>query len=427
MTQNKRYTSRIGTAALAALLLTAASAAWAGSAVDAPGYGSADVWLSGEIAALGGTGVAADRGGFGTVLNPATLSAAGAWRLDAGAALAQDHEDRFQPLFDSFGSYVTDTAIASNRHHYLDAGFAVARSFGEGFGLGLSLTERYDFAYDFEEQVRDPDSFSDPRDRILEERSLSSSGALRDLALGAGYALNERVSLGLTAHYLFTDLEGAVNRRVFENPGDTYSMDSTLDADGFGWTAGILVEADERFTLGASVETAVDIEGDLETVTASGADLANPVGETVGRTFSYPKQYRMGLAYHPRSEPRTVVTLEMVWTEWTQFEDDGTKVFDENTRDYRVGVEHVFYNGMPVRFGFRHFDLYADTEASASLFSAGIGMPYGGGMFDVSAQLGKVSSVQEHWFPYPEDFETVPTARVEDNRFRLGATFIYRF
>ena len=51
-------------------------------------------------------------------------------------------------------------------------------------------------------------------------------------------------------------------------------------------------------------------------------------------------------------------------------------------------------------------------------------------MFHVSAELSKVESYQEHWFPYEyddPDIQTAETARVEATRFRLGAGFTYLF
>ena len=46
-------------------------------------------------------------------------------------------------------------------------------------------------------------------------------------------------------------------------------------------------------------------------------------------------------------------------------------------------------------------------------------------MFSVSLELSKITSVQDHQFPYPDDFlgpqyVADPQARVEDTRFRIG-------
>ncbi len=425
MMQNKHNDSRIRGAALAVVLVLAATSVFAGSVLDAD-YGSTGNWLSAEINAMGGTGAAVDRGGFSTVLNPAHLGAATGWRVDGGLGLTQQHEDRFQPLWDSFGSFVVDTAIASNRHHYFDTGFAAAKGFGTRFGGGVSLTTRYDFSYDFSEQIRDPDSFSDPRDQILEERSLGLDGAIRDLGLGAGWSVSDKLSLGIAAHYLFGTVTGEVLRRDYQNDAGSSSRISEWSADGLSVTAGFSLAATERVTLGASLESPVDVGGKLEVTTGTAAGTA-ATSQHLG--IRYPRRVRAGLALNPRSDPRTVFTTEVVWSEWSQLENstvDGD-VMLENTLDYRVGVEHLFYNGVPVRFGFRHADYYADEEVSTSVFSAGVAFPYVDGMINISADMGKVSSQQAHFFAYPEGFDTEPTSRVDETHFRLGASFTYAF
>ena len=425
MMQNKHNDSRIRGAVFAAALMLAATSVFAGSVLDTS-YGSAGNWLSAEINSMAGTGAAVDRGGFNTALNPALLSAAAGWRLDGGLALAQEHEDRFQPLWDSFGSYVIDTAIASNRNHYFDTGFAASKAFGERFGGGVSLTSRYDFTYDFAEEVRDPDSFSDPRDQILFERSWGQDGAIRDLGLGVGYALSEQLSLGVAAHYLFGTIDGELLVRDFMNDAGSRAEHATWESDGMSVTAGATLAVSERVTLGASIETPVDVGGDLmvTTQTAAGSTAA-----TEHVTFRYPRRVRGGIALRPRTDPRTIFTADLVWSEWSQLEDSRVEgdLGLEDTYDYRVGVEHLFYNGVPLRFGFRHTDQYADEEVAASMFTAGIGIPYAAGMINVAADLGKVTSDQEHVFDYPAGFAVEPTSRVEETRFRLGASFTYAF
>ncbi len=81
-------------------------------------YGDQLPWYGAEINAMGGTGTAVYRGGLSNIFNPALLMDEKGYRLDAGVMLDQEHEDRFQPLFDSFDSWVVDAAIAANRNHY---------------------------------------------------------------------------------------------------------------------------------------------------------------------------------------------------------------------------------------------------------------------------------------------------------------------
>lgn len=427
MTQIDRILRRTAAAGLVLAALLGASSAPATTVLNT-GYGAAENWISAGINAMGATGVALDRGGFGAVFNPATLAWAGDWRVDAGLSLAEEHEDRFQPLFDSFGSFVTDTAIASKRSHRFGTGFAVSRRLNDDVGMGLSLTTRYGFGYDFDEEIRDPDSFSDPRDRILEQRAVEIDGNLHDLGLGLGWWLHDRVRLGAALHYVFGTPTFEMRDRFFQDPEDSYVSRSEWEADGVSGTFGLSWTVSERLELGASYDLGFDVAGDRTTSLTTG-DPAATTAAVERVTVNYPKRARAGFALHPRSEPRTVFAGELVWTEWSTLTDSSMPGMGklEDTVDWRVGVEHTFYNGVPLRFGFRHLEHYADPEPTTSLFSAGIGMPWQGGMIDVGTELGKVTSDQAHWFDYPADFAVEPTSRVEETLFRLGATFTYRF
>ena len=86
-------------------------------------YGDQFSWYGAESAAMGGTGAALYRGGLSNVFNPAFLVVETGKRVDGGIVLNQEHEDRFQPLFDSFDSWVADAAIASNRSHSFQSDF----------------------------------------------------------------------------------------------------------------------------------------------------------------------------------------------------------------------------------------------------------------------------------------------------------------
>lgn len=428
MLTTRNHSAIAAAAVLLALLpLAAPRPADAGQALNAA-YGDVANFRHPELEAMSGTGAALFRGGFSAVLNPAMLGDAAGWRLDAAGSLAQDHEDRFQPLWDSFGSYITDTAIASNRSHDFDTGFALSGRALPRLGVGAALTTRYDFGYEFREEVRDPSTTADPYDQILEERSVVGGGSLRDLSAGAAWEPGPGVSLGATVHYVFGTRTLDFDRRDVQVPADSELVSESHDADGMNATLGVRACAGERFVLGAAWDTPLKVEGDWTTTTTLGA--AAPAVAVEGVSVRYPGRLRAGFAYYPRSEPRTVFAADVVYTEWKELEDSRDAAAGaalENTMDVQLGVQHTFYNGMPLRFGFRHLDSYADGEAGTASFSAGVGFPYAAGMFSVSAELGKQSSRQAHWYDYPDGYAVAPTSRVEDNRFRVGAGLTYAF
>ncbi len=436
--QNEIHLSTgVASVLFAGLLMILPGVSAAGSVLDTA-YGSPAGALGAEVDAMAGTGAALYRGGLSTRLNPAMLAEEWDNRLDGSLSLYQDHEDRFQPLWDSFGSYVTDTAIASNRNHYFDSGFGAAIRAAEGLAVGLSLSTLYDYTYDFAEELRDPDPQSDPRDQILEERSWRYDGRLRALSLGFAMSTpDEKLSVGVAGNYAFGKRYADVRRRFFQDQDDSTILGGEHWLDGANATLGIRIKASPRVTIGAAWETPLKVQGEAA-ITTETFDVAGDSmiveAATADVSIDYANRYRFGFTLHPRSEPRTVFTVDLVLTEWTRLKDsswdEGDESPYEDTIDVRVGVEHTFYNGVPLRFGFRRLGSYSDREAGATFFTTGIGVPWERGLFHVSAELSKISSYQRHWFPYEyadPDIQTAETARVDETRFRLGAGFTYLF
>ena len=434
-TTRNRAGRPVTTLALAALLVSVAGVAGADPALHVR-YGDPATALSPEIDAMAGTGTALYRGGYANVLNPAMLSAAepGKLRVDAGASFVQAHEDRFQPLFDTFTSYVTDIAIASNRHHFFGSGFALARRLPElaaALAAGVSLTDRYDFAYDFSEQVRDPNSYANPYDAVLSERAVGITGALRDLAGGFAVDLSPGISLGASAHYVFGKREETHDSRDFRTPTASLLQQTSFDMGGLNFTFGARLHVDERLEIGFAYESPLSVTGKTSASTWYGAhpDSVNVAPSTAG--VDYPRSWRAGFCYRPRTAPRTIFTADAAIREWTDLRD--TRLSGENPLllqdavDVSIGLEHRFYNGLPVRFGFRRLESYDDREAGATFFTTGLGLDAGGGEISVSAELSKTTSIREHWFAYPAGYVSDAQARVEDTRFRLGVGYTRAF
>jgi hypothetical protein len=405
------------------------------------GYGDQWAWRSADINGMGGTGTALYRGGLSNIYNPALLADETGARLDLSVSLDQESEDRFQPLFDTFDSWVTDASIAANRNHFFQAGFGYARSLenlGAPLTVGLSLADRYPYQYDFSEELRNPDPFVQPpeRDMIIENRTRQVEGTLRNLSLGVGADVAEALKVGASVHYAFGTRTDTWTVRDFDtsNGDSSYNHVYEQDLDGVNFTLGATVRVNERVELGLALETPLSVTGDFseERHDPTGAYV---IDESVDGEIKYPKIYRAGLAFFPRTDPATQFTIELEYMPWSELEDSRFAEGDaglHDTMDVRVGLQHTFYNGVPVRFGFRHYDSYVDDEASASAFSAGVGMPFGSGLFSFTVELSKMTAIMDHQFPYPPGYygsayEADPQARVEDSRFRLGAGYTLNF
>jgi hypothetical protein len=391
-------------------------------------YGGQSPWYSAELNAVANTGAAVGRGGLSNILNPAGLAWTTGTQLDLGLTIVRHEEDRFMPVYDSFGSWVIDMAIASNQKTRLSGSAGLAlRNPSLPVVVGLSLVERYPFQYAFEEEIRNPYPYSSPeRDRILEERRYEVEGALRTLSCGlAGQLLGERLAVGAAVHYTFGDRNEYVFVRNYTD-GESFDLREEWDLNGFHATIGVQSRIHERLALGAAYETRLKVDGEIN----------DDPGQYALR---YPGNWRGGLAFFPRSDPRTVFTADIVYTDWTALEDNRYDAEElpllqaslQEVIDVCFGVEHTFYNQARLRFGFRRYDSYADREGGNSVFSAGAGWPLASGMMAFSLELNKVQSVLPHIFGYfNEDgsqYYAADTARVDDRRIRLGFSWSRNF
>ena len=401
-------------------------------------YGDQMAWRDAEINAMGGTGTALYRGGMSNIFNPAFLIEEKNSRLDLGFSLDQEHEDRFVPLFDGFESFVTDVAISSNRQHYFQTGFGVAGRILDGdfpLSVGVSLADRYPYSYTFDEEVRNPSSATgNDRDRVIQERQRKVTGTLRNLSLGAGLDLFEGLSFGAAVHYAFGTRTEVRTVRDYQDDSLSYSERDEFQMDGVNFTLGLRGIITERVEVGFAWESQLSATGDFTTTQTD--DLGQPISPFEAE-YRYPNVYRAGLTFRPRTDPRTVFSIEGEYKPWSELQDSLNPVTVEadeleDVVDIRIGLQHTFYNGMPLRFGFRYFDSYADEEANASVFSAGVGVPVGNGLLSASMELSKITSIQDHQFPYPDEFlgpqfEADPQARVADTRFRIGVGYKLEF
>jgi hypothetical protein len=240
----------------------------------------------------------------------------------------------------------------------------------------------------------------------------------------------------VAAHYAFGTRTEINEVRDYVTAANSYVYEDEFDLSGVNFTVGLRGIVSERLEVGVAWESGLSADGDWtdsDYAAATGVDTVM----TAEGSFDYPQAFRAGLTFLPRTDPRTVFTMEMEYKPWSELEDfrnsgDDNPLNLDDTMDVRVGLQHTFYNGMPLRFGFRHYGSYADRDAAASVFSAGVGAPLGKGQVAVSLELSKLTSIQAHQFPYPadyfgENFVSDPKARVEDTRFRVGVGYTVGF
>jgi hypothetical protein len=380
--------------------------------------------------ALGSTGVSLHTGSEALFFNPAVLVPDARYgEVDLTVGVTQANEDRLVPLFDSFDSFVDETVVALNRNTYGTAsGGAVWRVPGAWpMAIGAGVFERFDFDYDYTEEFRDPNSQNMPRDRILQNRELRVDGRLRTLSAGYAAEILTGVQTGASLHRWIGDVKAVERVQDFTN-GRRRADSIEQDLEGWGWSVGAWGRVGDRIDLGASFEGPTTLDGDRSVVLRSGAGSQPDSVVTTASSpeTEYPGVLRFGATYHPRNVLRTTFSIEMERRFWEQLDEPvigipGDTVQARDTWELRVGLEHVFYSGVPLRFGFRYLENYADAESERAIFSAGVGYRIAGFAVDVTGLYHRQTSRQEFLFDPSYLTFQAPNSRekVEDSMVQL--------
>ncbi len=402
-----------------------------------------------RAAAMGSVGAALYQGSANLIANPAMLSRMdGRIRVEFNGGISQVNEDRFQPLFDSFNSYVTDTTVASNRNSYgLLQGGAIYQLLPEhSMTVGIGVFDRYSFDYDYFEEIRDPSPY-DPvtRDAVIQLRDYQIEGRLRSISFGYGMEIMPRLSMGISLHRYTGTLKHRASTRttsLYQSnfTGDPGSAAFDHELRGWGWTAGVSGTVNERLEVGASFEGPFTVEGAISSMDSTigtwmpydQSMVVMPV-QSGDVKVKYPGTLRAGVTYRPRNLLATVFSVDLVRRFWEGVADESyrTAAFVQSgtlrdTWDVRFGLEHVFYNNVPARFGFRYLENYADPESNRSIFSGGVGYQTAGYQIDVTLQYHRQTSRQAFifdrtltWTDRPDDAAPKGLSKVEDGMVSL--------
>jgi hypothetical protein len=365
---------------------------------------------------MGGTGVASANGVYSLADNPAALVLAPGSRASVAGGITRASENRFVPLFDTFDSFVDEAAIAVNDHAYASftGGVTWDPRRWRGVLLSAGILDRLDPRYDYYDERRTTAT----TDVIVSERFIRSRGVLRSASFGAALPLEHGAGIGVAFHRWFGTLQDrdALVPRATGVSGRVTELSRRIS--GHSFSLGAAWRASERLDVGLCYETAPRLHEDY-TLAQDDSIVTAPESNVDARL---PSRLLLGAAYRPRNAFRTTFALDAAYTPWTDLRDPllpNAAFLD--TWDIRLGLEHIYYNALPGRIGFRYTRAYALREADRATFTFGIGHRVGRVVLDLSGELGKRISRQEPLWPRDEQGPAVGTGRdrVEDTVLRL--------
>jgi hypothetical protein len=266
--------------------------------------------------------------------------------------------------------------------------------------VALAYGPRLDMNYKYHVQYRDPDTQTEPMDKVLYDYYVDGDGTVNAFTVALGQEVTDDIYVGIGIDFLRGEYESG-ERYVY--PVDSDETDSRKrwefnDVSGTQFTIGLLVETMHRLDVAFVYRSAFDLD-----------DF----------TYSYPDAFGIGFQYHPRNLIMTTLSFDVEYTRWSDFEvSEGYVVVEgpelEDTVVYRVGVEHGFYDDTQARFGFIYEPSYADNSIARSGFCAGIGMDVFGVRLDVGGRL----MMREY---------DVGDARLQETTTQAMVTFLHTF
>ena len=419
----------------------------------APTWGTAATWLdlqtgatgnyySARLLSMGGIGTAGPSSPFLVFDNPSlifcTYPASGSFQAEAAGGMERYVEMRSFPVWDSFSSYLVDNVYAYNANYFGRGAAAVSQRFDLG-GLQVGISAGFrpfaDFDYKYTEYIRDNNSFAINKDELLGTNSLTSSGSLNEWTAGAALYMpgTLRLSIGLSV----SDLSGNIDAesRVAYKPDLTEDLiaEHSRSLDGKIVRFGFSVRPGDHVVLGAAYRSGFSLDGDASWKSIS--PVAAVCDTTTPFHAEYPGRLSTALTFMPRNALRTRFSFEIGFEPWSGHSidygnrvsaaDDSTMLtfdpasyeapdsslvfsmlpvpspteFIKNVWDFRVGVEHVFPNGVPLRFGLKMQPHVSDTSVRSAAFSAGSGWRTGNFIFDFGFEVKTAKYTMPDIFP----------------------------
>ncbi len=392
-------------------VLVMASTAWAYSFLDLA-VGSEVFEGSARCQGMGEVGLLCEITPLATGLNPALLAKLSRFEASTSYHLLS-FEDRWSlPTYDSFDALLGYTCYShnSNLYHGFSGGVATGplKQFW-GLAFGVSLAQAYDFTYDFHEEVRDRSTTSVPTDKIIADAFIDAEGSITAFSLGVARSVENQVSVGASLEYLFGDFDIAsrltnidVNKMYCWDDPSTETEDTfkASKLNGMRMRIGATYKINKRLEIAFAAVSQAKLEGDYETSRGGLLYFIPRKAESGTFHLTYPSSYAVGFTYRPRNELLTIVEGNARCVRWSNAGNDALENLNlDDTFEFNIGIEHVFYNGQPVRFGFFYRQSPLDNETSEAGVTAGSGFAVGSFVISFSAKVGwrEYRSIEGHY------------------------------
>jgi len=354
-----------------------------------------------------------------------------------------DKEKRSFPVQDSFGDFLADNTYVVNNNWF--PGFYAGINYRLFSRLSLALAYRQSVNRDFsyEEEVRGAVFGQYNRDPLVGYHSISSAGTNSLLSFGGSFHLLKPLHVGAALELnLPGEYEDLYEIEVIE-ASDNLAADHSISyrsepefSGGISAILGLTLDVSKHLSIMASykIHGEESVENGLIFLLNDSTNLlpvfaVDSTSEVKKANYSQPAELRIGLKYQPENIIKTSFYLEAVYQPWSAFDVEyeyRDAAFDASFpeqlfksafsfRDVwkiHIGVEHIFFSGVPFRFGFYHDPNPIDAGMDRNWFTAGTGYQWDKIKLDLSTAFSNSS------YNYPDLFPIEGEERAEQDAVR---------
>ena len=362
-------------------------------------YGDDMMFSSARSLGMGGSGMA--DGGLVTSIqvNPALIGTGkGMIRFSGGMALQKITEDRAYPYYDSFvgfndyGSY----AYNSNGYNrfYGQLALTLPYHFVNRFSVAVGVLPFRDFRYDYREEVHDPVNISD---KLLGYNSIRQTGMLHLAPLTIAYEAFDGISFGAQVGLLYGSIDSIMTiKPVGIVPAAVETKEQrrkTLEGAPLVSSLGMHYRYDERLAVGMQVRLPYTLDFNTTLVKDSLTSVSSK------QSLTYPLQLGGGLAYRFQNVLEARVSVDLVYDFWSQFKDTRRQTDFNDTYTLRFGVEHLFFDRIPLRAGFTFGTLKESRDFTRTVLTVGSGFMLSGVQVNLAGGVSSFQYYQDDIFP----------------------------
>ena len=376
-----------------------------------------------------------DRAGAGSVsnttagaltLNPAAMAGHAAGLHAQGVVTSRSLEERrAYPVFDRFEDINNFGIYVSNNNWFYDIQGGLQYNFNLAAfpylkALAVGRYSELDLNYGYLEEVRE-NIFGD---RLLAYNQLNIDGRLTRYSVGAAFEITSHLHIGLQAGMLTGRLENSRSVDFIENDNrDLYAAaDREMDGSPILASFGATYAVTPHFTLGSHLRLPYSVDYNVSSYTSPDKSGALSSSETI----DYPMQWTAAFEYRGRHELQTRLNVDFSYEWWSQsdYTVDGRALATtfEDAIIIKTGIEHIFFNQIPLQFGLQYRTLFQRRSDTRTLVSAGTGFRGDRWQVDLAGGISRLDYRQADLFDdalYGGDRSNSPTDSV-DERFFFG-------